>query len=113
MLYFHHNFVLPFAFDSFFKPHSDYGSFWREACCKICLTSGSIQVADNHPYQCSNQVFDYETISTKRSYRVRTVVNTNMHLEAFHRLLKVVYLGGKQNRRVDYLLSIIFKIAPE
>ena len=34
-----------------------------------------------------------------------------MHLESFHRLLKVVYLQGKQNRRLDHLLSILLKIA--
>ena len=31
-------------------------------------------------------------------HRSTTVVNTNMHIEAFHRLLKVVYLENKQNR---------------
>ena len=44
-------------------------------------------------------------------YRVGTVVNTNIHIEAFHRLLKVVYFEGKQNRRLEHLLSIIFKVA--
>ena len=40
-------------------------------------------------------------------------MNTNMHLESFHRLLKVVYmdLEGKQNRRLDHLISIILKVA--
>jgi len=44
-------------------------------------------------------------------YRVGSIVNTNMFVEAFHRLLKVVYLNGKQNRRVDKLLHILFRIA--
>ena len=43
--------------------------------------------------------------------RVGTVANTNMHIESFHRLLKVVYLQGKQNRRLDTLLSIVLKIS--
>ena len=43
-------------------------------------------------------------------YRVGTIANTNMHLEAFHRKLKVVYLNNKQNRRLDYLLHVLFKI---
>ena len=35
-----------------------------------------------------------------------------MHLfEAFHRLLKVVYLEGKQSQRLDHLLSTILKVA--
>lgn len=44
-------------------------------------------------------------------YRSTTLVNTNMHVEAFHRLLKVVYLQGKQNRRLDHLLSVLFRIS--
>ena len=38
-------------------------------------------------------------------YRVGTTVNTNMFVDTFHRLLKVVYLQHKQNRRVDVLLN--------
>ena len=37
---------------------------------------------------------------------VGTVVNTNMFLESFHRILKVVYLQQKQNRRIAILLKI-------
>lgn len=44
-------------------------------------------------------------------FRSRSNVNTNMHIEAFHRVLKVVYLHHKQNRRVDHLLLILLKIA--
>ena len=44
-------------------------------------------------------------------FRVGTVVNTNMFIESFHRVLKVVYLQHKQNRRIDYLLSTLLKIA--
>lgn len=44
-------------------------------------------------------------------YRIGAIVNTNMFAEAFHCLLKVVYLHGKQNRRVDKLLHILFCIA--
>ena len=33
-----------------------------------------------------------------------------MFLEAFHRLLKVVYLHHKQNRRFDYLMNILLKV---
>jgi len=42
---------------------------------------------------------------------MQSFVNTNMFVEAFHRLLKVVYLQSKQNRRVDKLLHILFRIA--
>ena len=44
-------------------------------------------------------------------YRHKTAVNTNMFLETFHRLLKVVYLQHKQNRRLDHLIVTLMKIA--
>ena len=44
-------------------------------------------------------------------HRVGTLVNTNMHVEAFHRVLKYIYLNGKQNRRLDHLIHIMFKIS--
>ena len=44
-------------------------------------------------------------------FRIGTPVNTNMSIESFHRLLKVVYLQGKHNRRVDHLLSVLLRIA--
>ena len=44
-------------------------------------------------------------------YRDGCTVNTNMFLESFHRVLKIVYLNHKQNRRVDSLLTTLIKIA--
>ena len=44
-------------------------------------------------------------------FRIGSVVNTNMFLESFHRTLKVVYLQHKHNRRIDYLLHTLLKIA--
>lgn len=43
--------------------------------------------------------------------RCYTPVNTNMHLESFHRLVKVVYFQQKQNRRVDALLNVLLKLS--
>ena len=43
--------------------------------------------------------------------RCYTSVNTNMHIEAFHRLVKTVYFQQKQNRRVDALLNVLLKLA--
>ena len=43
--------------------------------------------------------------------RCYTSVNTNMHIEAFHRLIKSVYFQQKQNRRVDALLNVLLKLA--
>ena len=36
-----------------------------------------------------------------------------MFTESFHRVLKIVYLQHKQNRRVDYLLYILLKISKD
>ena len=44
-------------------------------------------------------------------YRIGCVANTNMFIESFHRLLKVVYLQSKQNRRIDDLLNTLCRIA--
>ena len=44
-------------------------------------------------------------------YRDGCTVNTNMFLESFHRVLKIVYLNHKQNRRIDSLLTTLIKIA--
>ena len=44
-------------------------------------------------------------------YRVGTIVNTNMFVESFRRLLKVVYMNNKQNRRVDLLVHILLRLA--
>ena len=43
-------------------------------------------------------------------YRKHTAVNTNMFVEAFHSVLKIVYLHHKQNRRVDVLLVTLLRI---
>ena len=44
-------------------------------------------------------------------YRVGTPFNTNMFIESFHRLLKVVYLDNEKNRRIDSLLNTLLRIA--
>ena len=44
-------------------------------------------------------------------YRVESTVNTNMFLEAFHRVLKIVYLHHKQNKHVNSFLVAFIKIS--
>ena len=44
-------------------------------------------------------------------YRVKCSMNTNMALEAFHRVMKVCYMEKKQNRRIDFLLHLLLKIS--
>ena len=36
-----------------------------------------------------------------------------MYVESFHRVLKIVYLESKQNRRVDHLLSVLLRFAKD
>ncbi len=43
-------------------------------------------------------------------HRVNSIVNTNMFLESFHRVVKIVYLNHKKNRRIDCLISVLLKI---
>ena len=38
------------------------------------------------------------------------MVNTNMYVEAFHRVLKHVYLQGKMNKRIDKCVHTLLKI---
>ena len=44
-------------------------------------------------------------------YRKMSTINTNMYVEAFHHILKYMYLQGKVNRRVDKCVHILMKIA--
>ena len=46
-------------------------------------------------------------------FRSGTIVNTNMFLESFHRTLKIVYLEQKINRRIDFLLHTLLRIAKD
>lgn len=43
--------------------------------------------------------------------RKGSIVNTNMYLESFHRILKMKFLGGRQNRRMDTLIGTLLKTA--
>ena len=44
-------------------------------------------------------------------HRQHAPANTNMYLESSHRVLKVVYLHHKQNRRIDHLTTVLLKIS--
>ena len=44
-------------------------------------------------------------------YRRDATVNTNMYVEAFHRVLKYVYLKGRVNKRLDKFIYILLKFA--
>ena len=44
-------------------------------------------------------------------YRKEATVNTNMYVEAFHRVLKYIYFKGKVNKRLDNCIEILLKLA--
>ena len=44
-------------------------------------------------------------------FRKSSLVNTNMYVEAFHRVLKYVYMRGKVNKRLDKCIGILLKLA--
>ena len=44
-------------------------------------------------------------------YRQEACVNTNMYVEAFHRVLKYIYMKGRVNKRLDKCLHVLLKLA--
>lgn len=44
-------------------------------------------------------------------YRKETFANTNMYVEAFHRVLKYIYMKGKVNKRLDKCVYVLLKVA--
>ena len=44
-------------------------------------------------------------------YRMDAFLNTNMYVEAFHRVLKYIYMKGRVNKRLDKCLHILLKLA--
>ena len=42
-------------------------------------------------------------------YRRSSHINTNMYVEAFHRVIKYLYLKGKTNKRVDKCIQMLLK----
>ena len=46
-------------------------------------------------------------------FRTGSGINTNMFVEAFHRVLKYDYLKGTVNRRLDTLVCILLRVAKD
>ena len=44
-------------------------------------------------------------------YRKGSCINTNMYAEAFHRVLKHIYLGGIVNKRIDNCVNMLMRFA--
>ena len=62
-------------------------------------------------YFYDNYVKNNKTLLWAGCFRIGTSANTNMYAESFHNILKTVYFGKKQNRRVDQLLFVLLKIS--
>eukprot|EP00794_Sanderia_malayensis_P017246 gene17246-18967_t len=80
---------------------------------KIKLQELCAYIDENHSefYQYFKTQFLSRQSRWAYCYRKSTAANTNMALESFHRVLKVVYLHRKRNKRVDHLLCALLKIA--
>ena len=44
-------------------------------------------------------------------YRKNSTLNTNMYVEAFHRVLKYIYMKGKVKKSLDKCIFVLIKIA--
>ena len=66
-------------------------------------------------YKSFADYFEKQWVKSKKHwaycFRKGIGVNTNMHVEAFHRVLKYVYLDGKHNRRLDVCLLKLIKFS--
>ena len=63
--------------------------------------------------QFASYFMPYSAHATEWAYchRVGTQANTNMYIESFHYVLKLSYIERKTNKRVDILMSILFRVA--
>ena len=69
----------------------------------------------------STQTVEFEEYFTKfyvqrktqwaTCYRKKSGINTNMYVESFHRLIKYIYMRGRENKRIDKLLYILMKVS--
>jgi hypothetical protein len=62
-------------------------------------------------YQYFNQKYVPRKHQWAKCFHLRAGINTNMYLEAFHYVLKYIYLNGKVNKRVDRCVHMLLKYA--
>ena len=80
---------------------------------QLLLQQFTSLAAANHSrfYEYFSRFYGNRTEQWASCYRKFMSINTNMYVESFHRLLKVVYLEHKQNRRFDHLIHTLCKIS--
>ena len=78
---------------------------------QILLAKAMSFFEENHPrfHQYMKTMYASRAEQWASCYRLNTQLDTNMHVETFHRVIKIDYLKHKQNRRIDHLLHILFK----
>lgn len=67
------------------------------------------QLKEFHTYFISN--YELRKREWASCYRKNAMVNTNMYVEAFHRVLKHVYMKGTVNKRVDTCITTLLRFA--
>ena len=60
--------------------------------------------------QLNDETYVYRKQQWARCYRQGSFINTNMYVEAFHRVLKYIYMNGRINKRVDNCINTLMKI---
>lgn len=80
---------------------------------KQVLRNSNNEVTRSNTTRTFGQYFEKEWIGRKEQWaychRIKFSINTNMFVEAFHRVFKRVYLGEKVNKRVDRRLVYLMK----
>ena len=78
------------------------------------LEATTEQLSHNESTKSFSEYFQNNYVGRKEQwaacYRQGSMINTNMYVEAFHRVLKYLYLKGKINKRVDKCIYALLKL---
>ena len=82
---------------------------------ELLLTKTTQQLLTNAVTSEFGQYFQRHYENRKKQwaycYRQTSTINTNMYVEAFHHVLKYIYLKGKVNKRVDNCIHTLLKVS--
>lgn len=78
---------------------------------KQCLKEWKSHVKTRDFARYFEKEYAWRTPQWALTYRVGSCINTNIFVEAFHRVLKHVYLHGTLNRRLDILINTLLRFA--
>ena len=79
---------------------------------QVLLSQAMSYFEEKHPrfYEYMKTTYATRSDQWATCHRINASIGTNMAIEAFHRVLKIEYLQHKQNRRLDHLLHVLFRI---